>query len=131
MKQDTKQTGRATLSRQEVLRKRLDFLYVKKNAEVFVGRHLIIQVIPAGDNKTKIGIITTKRFHKNSVERNRAKRLLRGSFRLSKGGFVRPVWIVAVARKKMLNVKLDPVLREIIDLLKKANVLPKLYQYDS
>jgi len=131
MKQDTKHTGSARFSRHEVLRKRLNFLYVKKNAEVFVGRYLILQVTPAGDNKTKIGIITTKRFHKNAVERNRAKRLLRGSFRLTKGGIARPVWIVAITRKKMRNVKLDPVLREVVDLLKKANVLPKLYQYDS
>ena len=131
MKQNIKQTGSATFSRHEVLRKRLDFLYVKKNAKVFVGRYLIIQVTPARDCKTKIGIITSKRFHKNAVERNRAKRLLRGSFRLTKNGIVRPVWIVAITRKKMLNVKLDPVLQEVVELLKKANVLPKLYQYDS
>ncbi len=107
------------------MRNRSDFLCVKARGCVFRGRFLIIQVLKAPDSKTKLGIITSKRYSNSAVTRNRAKRLIRESFRLIKQHLTTPVWIVIIARKMMLEGSLELVMRELTYFLNKADVLEK------
>ncbi len=107
------------------MRNRNDFMCVKAKGDVFKGRFVIIQILKAPDSKTKLGIITSKRYSNSAVTRNRAKRLIRESFRLIKHHLTTPIWIVIIARKMMLKGSLESVRNELIYFLTKANAIEK------
>lgn len=69
----------------------------------------------------RYGITATKRLG-GAVQRNRAKRLLRESFRLNAERIRPGVDIVAVAGRRLLQMKRQEAERDLIRLLKRARV---------
>jgi len=66
------------------LRKRAEFLRVYDQGVRFEGRYMTVFIVPAARGKHRAGITATKKAIGNAVMRNRAKRLLRECFRLSR-----------------------------------------------
>ena len=56
------------------------------------------------------------------VDRNRARRLIRESFRLLRNGVRSPVWIVIIARRHLLNRVVQDVQEELIRILQDADL---------
>lgn len=64
------------------LLKRFQFQYVASASQRLLGRYIIIDYRSNECEKTRIGIIITRK-HAGSVGRNRFKRIVREAFRLS------------------------------------------------
>jgi ribonuclease P protein component len=118
------QFGRATLGRNDTIGLKSEFDYVRRQGEKHVGRRMLLVVAPTPDGDLRFGIICGKKYSKKAVLRNRARRLLKESFRLLKNR-VRPVHCLFIARNAMRNTGLAEVQKEMLWLLDKARILEK------
>lgn len=65
------------------LKKNNEFRTVYKKGRYKAGKHIVMYVLPNKKNINRIGITTGKKFG-NSVQRNKMKRYIRESYRLSR-----------------------------------------------
>ena len=103
------------LPRDARLLKRADFLRVYEQGKRFEGRFMTVFILPAERELHRVGITATKKAIGKAHDRNRAKRLLRESFRLSRAELDAIVtkydWVLN-ARRSLLDVKLEKPLAE-------------------
>jgi len=97
------------------LRKPSEFRRVYTGGKRFEGRFMTVFILPSETIFQRLGITASKKAIGNAVQRNRAKRLLRESFRLSKLELNelhgRYDWVLN-ARRNLLTVKLEKPLEE-------------------
>ncbi len=118
------QFGKATLKKEEKLALRSEFDYVRNSGKDYAGRLmlLVIAECPVDSRPvSRFGVICGKKFSCSSVVRNRARRLLRESFRLIKVK-VRPCNVLFIARRALLGVSVSEAQDEMIYLFKKAGL---------
>ncbi|NOY74501.1 MAG: ribonuclease P protein component [Kiritimatiellaeota bacterium] len=118
------QFGKATLGRKETIGLKSEFDYVRCHGEKHVGRLMLLVAAPTPDCRLRFGIICGKKYSKKAVLRNRARRLLKESFRLLKNR-VKPAHCLFITRMAMMNVGLRVVQKEMLWLLDKAKILEK------
>jgi ribonuclease P protein component len=119
---EIKQIGCATLERGETLHLKSEFGFVHNNGLKFVGRYMILISAANVDNTVRFGVICGKRYSKRAVKRNRARRLIKESFRLLKAG-VKSSHNIFIVRQRMKHAKLQEIQKEMIYLLKKADLM--------
>ena len=66
------------------LRKRAEFLRVYEQGTRIEGRYITVFILPNGLDRHRVGITATRKAIGKAHDRNRAKRLLRETFRLSR-----------------------------------------------
>jgi len=89
-----------------------------------VGRGIILWVRRADDCACRMGVVATKRTFHDAVDRNRAKRLIRESFRLARHEMIDDPWdIVILARRRILTMKQPDVQKELIKLCRRKGIL--------
>ena len=115
------QIGCARLKNHSALR-HSEFAHVKEHGARLAGRYVAVNLAPAPDGHTRLGIIVSRRYHRHAVKRNRARRLIREAFRLLRHGINPPVWIVVIGRQRLMECKLQKLQAEFIRLLTKAEV---------
>ena len=107
-------------SRTTSLRKSADFRRVYEDGKRFDGRLMTIFVRRNEFGQHRFGITASKRVSQHAVDRNRAKRLLRETFRLSEmslqGVEVHCDWVLNVKRS-LLRVKLADSMGEFQKLV--------------
>ena len=79
------------------------------------------QRLPAGA-KPKLGVVTSKKIG-GAVERSRARRLLRETFRQHQHELAQPVELVLVARNSIAGKKLADVEKDFLAALNRAGLL--------
>ena len=108
------------LPKESRIAKRSDFLRVYEQGKRFEGRFMTVFILPAKQDLHRVGITATKKAIGKSHDRNRAKRLLRESFRLSRaeldGVEQRYDWVLN-ARRSILQVKLEKPLAEFKQMI--------------
>ena len=77
--------------------------------------------LPAG-SQPRLGVVTSKKIG-GAVERGRARRLLRESFRLHQHEFAQPVELVLVARNSIAGKKFADVEKDFLAALNRARLL--------
>ncbi len=111
------------LPKENRLRKRGDFQKVYAKGKRIKGRFMTAFFMPSETSFQRIGITASKKAIGNAVKRNRAKRLLREAFRLSKPDLNKLVtkfdWVLN-ARGNLLDVKLERALEEFRQIVEKV-----------
>ena len=104
-----------SLPKEARLLKRADFLRVYEHGKRFEGRFMTVFILPASVDRHRVGITATKKGIGKAHDRNRAKRLLRETFRLSRAELdaieAKYDWVLN-ARRSILSVKLEKPLAE-------------------
>jgi ribonuclease P protein component len=110
------------LPKAERLLKPPEFRRVYGQGRRIEGRFMTVFILPSGTEFHRVGITASKKAIGNAVQRNRVKRLLRETFRLSREELgtvpLKYDWVLN-ARRSLLKVKLEAPLSEFRAMLVK------------
>jgi ribonuclease P protein component len=111
------------LGRSSRLQQSRDFARVRQQGERLVLGCLIANWnrLPAGA-APKLGVVSSKKIG-GAVERNRARRLLRESFRLHQHELAQPVELILVARNSIADKDFAGVEKDFLAALQRAKLL--------
>jgi ribonuclease P protein component len=111
------------LARSGRLKRQSDFAKARALGQRWVSGCLIANVRRRGEGgASRVGVVTSKKIG-NAVQRSRARRLLRETFRLHQHQLEGPVDVVLVARLSIVKKKLTEVERDFLRALRQARVL--------
>lgn len=88
-----------------------------------VGKFMVMWLRKSEDGCLRLGVVASKRSFRRSVDRSRARRLLREAYRQNRFRFSGNVDVVLVARTMMAGAKMQPVEKELLGLAEKAGIL--------
>lgn len=86
------------------------------------GRTVVAYVKRGSDAGRKAGVVVSKRTFHDAVDRNRAKRLMREAFRLSRAHLPADVEMVLIARGGIRGRKCADVMRDLEHLARRAGL---------
>jgi ribonuclease P protein component len=122
------------LPKENRIAKRSDFLRVYEQGMRFEGRFMTVFILPSKRGFHRVGVTATRKAIGKAHDRNRAKRLLRESFRLNRTEIetidVKCDWVLN-ARRSLLHAKVDKPLAELKSIaqqVRAAEHLPQVLQ---
>ena len=100
-----------------------DFLRIRQQGERLAQGCLVANwnKLPDGASP-KLGVVTSKKIG-GAVQRVRARRLLRESFRLHQHEFLQPIELILVARNSIAGKKFADVEKDFLATLRRAGLL--------
>ena len=114
---------RLRLGRSSRLQRSGDFARLRQSGQRLALGCLIANWNKLPDGATpRLGVVTSKKIG-NAVARNRARRLLRESFRQHQHELVQPIDLVLVARNSIAGKQFADVEKDYLTALKRASLL--------
>ena len=120
LEEDKKEEKFSQHNRISKLRKRSEFLDLRRNCKTYRGRSIISNYQFSNDQISKVGLTVTKRIG-SSVVRNRIKRILRAIIQKNKEFFVKPLYLEIIAKKEILKCKFEVIEKDIKNILIKIS----------
>jgi ribonuclease P protein component len=120
----TAQTSkRLRLSRGSRVTQNRDFIRIRQEGERLAQGCLVANwnMLPEGASP-RLGVVTSRKIG-GAVQRTRARRLLRESFRLHQHDFARPFELILVARNSIVGKKFADVEKDFLTSLRRAGLL--------
>lgn len=108
----------------ERLKKNIDFKRVYSRGKSLADRYIVMYMAKNSLDVTRVGFTASKKVGK-SVVRNRARRLIKESFRNNNKGIKKGYDLVFIARVAIKDAKYKDVEKSVIRLLKRANLIKK------
>jgi ribonuclease P protein component len=113
---------RNTLSRRQRLTDAGAFSEAFTHGRGYPGRYMVLRVRCGDDATMRLGVATGKRALRRSVDRVRARRLLREAFRRNRAKFSGKCDVVLVARSAIRDATHADVEEELLRLARKAGL---------
>ncbi|MCK4799872.1 ribonuclease P protein component [Candidatus Parcubacteria bacterium] len=101
------------------LRKQKDFENVFDKGVYFSGKYLMLKAVENNLPFSRFGFVVSKKVSKKAVERNRAKRLMSESIRLSQEKIKSGFDIIFVSRAGIVGKNLEEIKESMEKLLKR------------
>lgn len=112
---------RYTFSKSERLLKKREFVNVYENGMKEIGVFLIAYILKNTPER-KLGISVSSKLG-GAIIRNRAKRLIREAYRLTKHQLTQNIHLVISARSGIIGLKYNEVEKELLEIYRKAGLL--------
>ncbi len=119
----SKPESREGFSKDYRLRRSWEFLYCKDKGKRVRGRHFVISFAEPLTDKSRLGVIVSKKVDKRATRRNKVKRRIREIFRKNKNLFAKTIDLVVIARQNAGSLSFEDTKEELIKLYKKAGIL--------
>jgi ribonuclease P protein component len=116
-------TKRLRLPRGSRVTQNRDFIRIRQQGERLAQGCLVANwnMLPEG-TRPKLGVVTSRKIG-GAVQRTRARRLLRESFRLHQHEFARPIELILVARNSIVGKQFADVEKDFLTTLRRAGLL--------
>ena len=108
----------------ESLKKNKDFQYIYRKGKSYANKYLVMYVLENGTSQNRLGISVSKKVG-NSVVRNRARRLMKESYRQIFERLAVGYDIIFIARKTIVNLKCADVKKSIEAATRRSGILKK------
>jgi len=110
-----------TLSPQERIRKKEDFLFLYEKGKRYRGRYFTIIYLSNKLSFSRMGVVASKKTG-NSVLRNKAKRWIRTLFRRNKEFFNDPMDIIVIIKKEIQEASWLEIQEDYITAVKSISL---------
>jgi ribonuclease P protein component len=114
--------GSSTLPKSERLQRGYQFRAAYEHGRKFVGRFVVLYTVDGPPAGRALGVVTSRKVG-NAVVRNRARRLLRESYRLNKQKLKTDLQIVMVARSAINGKRRQEVEADLLRLFQAAGIV--------
>src|SRR5215469_17385681 len=114
---------RLRLARGSRVTQNRDFIRIRQEGERIAQGCLVANwnMLPEGASP-RLGVVTSRKIG-GAVQRTRARRLLRESFRVHQHDFARPIELILVARNSIVGKKFADVEKDFLTTLRRAGLL--------
>jgi ribonuclease P protein component len=113
------------LSRKQRLTRPALFAETFAQHRKWVGRNMVLWLRSGEGASLRLGVITSRKVHLRANRRNFARRRLREAFRTLRPWFSGGFDVILVGRRAILEAEWKEVLRELLNLAKKAGIITK------
>jgi len=116
----------AGLPRRLRIRRSSDFRAVFERGRSYAGARMVLWTAGTKDAACRLGVVASRKAFRRAVDRSRAKRLLRETFRLNRSRLSGGHDMVLVARRGMAGCGRGDVEQEFLALTRQAGLLKDL-----
>ena len=111
------------LSRDQRISESCIFREAFDSGRQFAGRCLVLWLREGDDASLRLGVVASKKTFRRSVDRSRARRLLREAYRLNRFRFSGRKDVVLLARRRILEASRMAVEKDLLEQAGKAGLL--------